>query len=90
MAAVEGTIRFTLPGPAPLGPIDVCMRRFGERWVAQVGGGQPQVGVALTAREALVAALSLLDEGSKRRVLADLSLLQPSIEVAQLEGASAG
>ena len=64
------------------------MRRFGERWVAEVGGGLPNVGLALTPRDALNAALEPLGERAVRVLMADLSLLEPSVEIAALAGPS--
>ena len=66
------------------------MRRFGERWVAEAGTAYPNVGVACSPREALAAALAPLGERTVKLLLADLSLLEPSCEIAQLERAAAG
>jgi hypothetical protein len=85
MVNADGQIQFTLSPVAPLPGIEVRMRRFGERWVAQASGaGSPNVGVATTPRAALAAALAPLGERAARVMLADLSLLEPSIEIAAL------
>ena len=90
MVNADGQIQFTLTPAAPLPAVEVRMRRFGERWVAEADCASPNVGVACSPREALAAALAPLGEWAIRRLMADLSLLQPSIEVAQQERASAG
>jgi hypothetical protein len=90
MVTADGQIQFTLEPAAPLPSVDVRMRRFGERWVAEVGGDQPNVGIASTPREALTAALSPLGERSVTLLLADLSLLEPSCEVLELQRRPAG
>jgi len=84
MVNADGQIQFTLSPVAPLPAVEVRMRRFGERWVAQAGSASPNVGVASTPREALAAALAPLGERAVRLLLADLSLLEPSIEIAAL------
>lgn len=83
MVTADGQIEFTIQPVAPLPAVDVRMRRFGERLIAQVGGDQPHTGLALTPRAALAAALEPLGEPAVRLVMADLSLLEPSIEVMQ-------
>lgn len=90
MVTADGQIEFTLQPAAPLPAIDVRMRRFGERWVAEAGSALPNVGVARSPREALVAALAPLGADAVTRLLADLSLLEPSCEVIELERASVG
>jgi hypothetical protein len=84
MVNADGQIQFTITPVAPLPAVEVRMRRFGERWVAQAGPVSPSVGVACTPREALAAALAPLGERTTRLLLADLSLLEPSVEVAAL------
>jgi hypothetical protein len=86
MVTADGQIQFTIEPAAPLPSIDVRMRRFGERWVAEVGGGLPTIGMALTPRDALNAALEPLGDRAVRLLMADLSLLEPSIEIAALAG----
>jgi hypothetical protein len=85
MTAAEGSIQFTLQPASPLPAIAVRMRRFGERWVAEAETDMPNVGVALSPREALTAALSPLGEVIVRALLADLSLLEPSCQIIELE-----
>lgn len=89
MTAAEGTIQFTLEPPSPLPAISVRMRRFGERWVAEAQSEVPNVGIAQTPREALAAALSPLGSTVVTLLLADLSLLEPSCQIIELERASA-
>jgi hypothetical protein len=90
MVNADGQIQFTLAPVAPLPAVEVRMRRFGERWVAEAGSAYPNVGVACSPREALAAALAPLGERTVRLLLADLSLLEPSCEIAQMERAAAG
>jgi len=87
MVTADGQIQFTLEPAAPLPAIDVRMRRFGARWVAEVGGDQPNIGLALTARAALAAALDPLGESAVTRLMAELSLLEPSVRVLEMERA---
>lgn len=78
------TIEFTLRPPGH-GPVSIRLRRYLDRWVAeQVGVGRP-LAIGLTAREALTAALSPLGESQVRMLLADLGLLEPSVNVIRLE-----
>jgi hypothetical protein len=67
-----------------LGGIPVRLTVAGERWVAHVG---ESVAVGRTAQQAFAAALGPVREASLRALLADLALLGPSIEVAQIETA---
>jgi hypothetical protein len=90
MVTADGQIQFTLEPAAPLPRVDVRMRRFGERWVAEVGGDQPNTALALTPRAALAAALAPLGEREVTVLLADLSLLEPSCEIVKIAGVSAG
>ena len=90
MVTADGQIQFTIEPAAPLPAVDVRMRRFGDRWVAEVGGDLPNIGLALTPRAALIAALEPLGERAVTRLMADLSLLEPSCEIAQLERVNAG
>ena len=90
MVTADGQIQFTLEPAAPLPAIDVRMRRFGARWVAEVGGDQPNIGLALTAREALAAALGPFGEQAVARLMADLSLLEPSIRVIDVDRIAVG
>jgi hypothetical protein len=84
MVTADGQIQFTLDPAAPLPAIDVRMRRFGARWVVEVGGGLPNIGLALTPRAALSAALDPLGPTVVTRLMADLSLLEPSVDIAAL------
>jgi hypothetical protein len=85
MVTADGQIQFTLEPAAPLPRLDVRMRRFGERWVAEVGGDQPNVGIAVRPRDALAAALSPLGSTAVTLMLGDLSRLEPSCQIIELE-----
>lgn len=67
-----------------LGGLAVRLTPAGERWVARVG---ESVAVGRSARAALTLALEPLGPASIRALLADLALLQPSLDVALLEKA---
>ena len=69
-------------------PIDVCLRRLGPRWVAEVSGPVLGTGLGLTARTALTAALQPLGDPVIRALMADLGLLEPSVAVLELEAAT--
>ena len=56
----------------------------GERWVAHVG---ESVAVGRTARQAFTAALGPVSDARIRALLADLALLEPSVEIARIEAA---
>ena len=86
MVNADGQIQFTLSPVAPLPAIEVRMRRFGERWVAEAGPGSPSVGVASSPREALTAALAPFGDRVTRVLMADLTLLEPSVQIAALVG----
>jgi hypothetical protein len=73
------SIEFTLGG------LPVRLTLAGERWVAYVG---ESVAVSRTARLAFAAALGPVTDARIRALLADLALLGPSVQVAQLEAAS--
>ncbi|HUS22474.1 MAG TPA: hypothetical protein VMZ66_10745 [Aeromicrobium sp.] len=70
-------------------PLDVCLRRLGPRWVAEVSGPVVGIGLGLTARTALTAALQPLGHPAIRALMADLGLLEPSVAVLELEAATA-
>ncbi len=70
------SIEFTLGG------IAVRLIRSGDRWVARAG---ESVAVGSSARLALTAALEPLGQASVRALLADLILLEPSVQVVATE-----
>jgi hypothetical protein len=72
----RASIDFTLGGLA------VRLSSSGERWVARVG---ESVAVGRSARAALTLALEPLGPASTRALLADLALLQPSVDIARSE-----
>lgn len=79
-------IEFTLQPPG-CAPVAVRMRRYLDRWVAELRGTSQPPAIGLTAREALTAALAPLGDGQVRLLLADLGLLEPSVAVARIERA---
>ena len=65
--------------------VDVKLRSSGERWVAAATiDGAVEIGLAMTPRQALAASLASLGDRVRTLLLADLSLLKPSITL--LEG----
>jgi hypothetical protein len=82
-------IRFTL-SPAALPPVEVCLRRAGERWIARVEGSDLSAGMATSPRAALLAALEPFGQPAVTALLADLGLLEPSVRVLELQPAVAG
>ncbi|HUG47520.1 MAG TPA: hypothetical protein VMP67_03810 [Candidatus Limnocylindria bacterium] len=62
--------------------VEMRLRRFGERWVAQARHGTAPSGVGLTPRSALSAALEPFGARARVEFLADLCLLEPSVELA--------
>jgi hypothetical protein len=78
------TIEFTLCSPGRT-PVQVRMRRMSERWTANVSGPISSVGLGMTARQALTAALERLGDLAVRMLLCDLGLLEPSVAVLQVE-----
>jgi hypothetical protein len=66
----------------------VSLRSFGDRWMAVTHiGGEPQIGLGRTAREALVGSLVSLGQPAVRALLGDPALLAPSAEIARQERA---
>lgn len=83
----EATIEFTL-GPLGDTPVRVGLRRYLDRWVAElVGAGHP-LAIGRTAREALTTALAPMGDATAKVLLADLGLLEPSVAVARIERAA--
>lgn len=59
--------------------VDVRLRSFGERWVAAAHiGGNVEIGLGASARQALTAALGSLGERARSVLMADPALLAPS------------
>lgn len=78
--ALSPDLEFTLHAQAV--DVPVRLRRVGERWTSlAVIGGVQRVGLGASPRAALEASLHTLDAGAARTCLADLALLQPSIEL---------
>ena len=65
-----------------LGGLPVRLALVGERWVAHVG---ESVAVGSGALQVLTAALEPVGQARKRALLADLTLLAPSIEVVAFQ-----
>jgi len=80
-----GLIEFTLSADAGRPPVEVRLRRAGERWVAQLPGTAGAVGIGTSARAALRAALEPLGSESAVRLLADVGLMAPSRRVMEFE-----
>jgi len=80
-----GLIEFTLSGDGGRAPVEVRLRRAGERWVAQLPGTGGAVGMGTSARAALKAALEPLGSESAVRLLADVGLMAPSRRVIEFE-----
>jgi hypothetical protein len=60
--------------------VDVRLRAFGQRWLAVADiAGEPEVGLACTAREALLASMASLGSAAATALLADPTL-PPVIE----------
>ncbi len=81
-------LQFRLAAPALSQGVDVRMRSFGERWLAVAWiDEEPRCGLGSNARQALRAALISLPTSTRTALLADLALLQPSTEIAQVAAA---
>lgn len=85
----ETTVEFTLRPPDGA-PIAVRLRRYLDRWMAELVGRSQPVAIGLTAREALSAALAPLGDRQVRLLMADLGLLEPSLSVVEIERLSGG
>jgi hypothetical protein len=80
-------VQFRLGVAGPESSVEVSLRSFGDRWMAVAHiGGEPQIGLGRTAREALVGSLVSLGQPAVRALLVDLALLAPSVEIARQEG----
>ena len=82
----HASLHFTLDVPAAGPPVSVRLRRLGGRWAATVEGTDLVV-VAVSASHALQAVLAPLGSDTAWLLLADLGLIAPSVEVAQIERA---
>ena len=68
--------------------VEVRLTSFGDRWMAVAAiGGEQEIGLGRTAREALTASLVSLGPAAVRALLGDLALLAPSVEIARQERA---
>ena len=66
--------------------VDVRLRSWGERWIAVADiGGEPEIGLGRTARQALEGALATLGQRVANAFLNDASLLGASAEVIRQE-----
>lgn len=82
-AATTLDVRLTAPSLDLF--VDVKLRSSGERWIAAASiAGAVEIGLATTPRQALAASLASLGDRARSLLLADLSLLKPSITI--LEG----
>lgn len=81
----QASVEFSLQPPVGRSPVRVRLRRYLDRWVAElIGSGQP-IAIGLTAREALVAALAPLGDRHAGVLLADLGLIEPSLSVLEID-----
>jgi hypothetical protein len=81
------SVQFRLGAASPLS-VAVSLRSFGDRWMAVATlGGEQEIGLGRTAREALTASLASLGQPAVRALLGDLALLAPSVEIARQESA---
>ena len=77
-------VQFRLSAPALPGGAEVRLRSFGERWVAVARiDGLSRSGLGIDPRQALSASLADLPASTATVLLADLALLQPSVEIAR-------
>ncbi len=78
-------LQFRLAAPALPQGVPIRMRSFGERWMAVARiHEEAQWGLGSSARQALSAALVSLPASTRTALLADLTLLHPSTEIAQV------
>jgi hypothetical protein len=85
---VATTVQFRLAPSALSYCVDVRLRRVGDRWIAVAEmRGASQVGLGVTARAALAAALMSLPDAETRMLLADTTLFGASAEIAVLDRA---
>lgn len=62
--------------------VDVCLRRFNGRWLAVAYiGGEHEIGLGRSAREALTASLTCLGPTAATALLADPQLIGVSRQV---------
>jgi hypothetical protein len=83
MKETAADLEFTLHSPSVSREVGIRLRRFGSRWVAQSVGGGRWVGVGDSPRSALAAAVHPLGATASREMLADLTLLEPSVELVR-------
>ncbi len=77
---------FALSAPGLDFSVSVRLRRFDDRWLAVAEiGGEPEVGLGGTARQALEASLAPLGAHAARALLADPGLMAPSLEIVRQE-----
>lgn len=66
--------------------VDVRLRSWGDRWLAVADlGGDPEIGLGQTARQALEGALAPLGRHAARAFLADAALLAVTAEISRQE-----
>ena len=84
-ASQNATVRFQLTAEGSLGPVDVCLRSAGERWVATVeAGDRREVGVGANPRQALNAALSPFGARVTAALSADPALFGASTQLLRV------
>ncbi len=78
-------LTFRLAAPTVPFGVDVTVRGFGDRWVVSATvGDRRETALAATPRAALDAALRTLPPVQRRALVADTTLLAPSLELAAL------
>jgi hypothetical protein len=64
---------------------DIQLRKAGDRWISIAGScGRQVTGIGPTARAAVVCSLDWLGAGTVSELLADLRLLDVSIQICKL------
>lgn len=88
MITTHTTTQVRLSAPSLDFWVDVTLRSFGERWIATANiGGEVEIGLGTSARQALAASLASLGERARSVLLADTALLAPSIALLGALGA---
>jgi hypothetical protein len=84
MTTTHRTTMFRLTAPSLDFWVDVRLRSFGERWIAAAEiGGELEIGLASSARQALAASLASLGASARTALLADPALVVPSLAVLE-------
>lgn len=85
--SLERSIRFRLTAERTDVLTDVRLRRAGERWISiSDSGGREVTGIGSTAQAAIQASLDWLGPTAVRELLADLRLLDVSLQLTGAAG----